>query len=92
MSKPKIQPLAPLQLRISNIPRLLLFRHPLPNSISALVDIHVINLCQDKHDNHDEVDDEQVSISAVVFGFVVIAVDEEGCYVAYLDGHLFYRC
>jgi hypothetical protein len=24
----------------------------------------------------------------VVFGFVVFAVDEEGCYVAYLDGHL----
>lgn len=90
MRKPKIQPLTPLQLRILNIPTPLFFRHTVPYPVSLPIHIHIINLCRDKDQNHNQIDDEQVSVSAVVFGFVVFAVDEEGSYVTCLDRHLYH--
>lgn len=88
MRKSKIQPLTPLQSRIFNISRLLLFRHRLPDPISVSIHINVVKLCRDKDQNHDEIDDQQIRVSAMVLGFVVFAVDEECCYAAHLDGHL----
>jgi hypothetical protein len=88
MRKSKIQPSTPLKLSINLIIPLLLGRQRIPNPRLLLIPQNIINLRKQKQCNAQQVDDDQVAVTAVVERLIIVAVDEIGADVTQLDGHV----
>lgn len=89
VSKPEIQPSAPLQLRVSDVVLPFILSHSVPDTFLLLIPEDVVHLCRQEQCNDHNVDDEESLVPAVIQRRVVLPVYVAAGDVACLDTHLY---
>lgn len=84
MRKTEIQSLVPFILRCHNVLLLLLFCHRIPFLVSRAILEYVKGLREEEPQDHDDIDDDQAGVSAMVERLVLDEVDVRGDDVAEL--------
>lgn len=90
MGKSEVQPSASPIRSILQVIILFPFTHDLPPLVLGFILCHIVEFGSDEEQDDYHIDNDQVSVSAAVFGRIVSAIDEGGADHAKLDGHFLF--